>query len=181
MQTTSSMVRPWFVAALVALTATPTLGALPVPDPSTGTMGFSADPTDGHLVIDTTTYNRFPMAGYRRSFASAQDFAQFAESNLLATPVYDSNGNIVGVEGQVTSLGYPYYIDGSGNRVYVTDPIMAYVGGTTGTFVIGSTLVNMTATTQAAAFSAVTPAPYENVIVTGNYSTYSTLEGGSSS
>jgi hypothetical protein len=179
MQPVTENVRRWGFVSLILLLAATAQAALPAPDPSTGTMGFSADPTDGHLIIDTTTYSRFPMAGYRRSFASAQDFAQFAMTNLAATPVLDTNGNVVGVQGEVASIGYPYYVDGSGNKIYVTDPILSYVGGTTGTFVIGSTLVTLTATTQTAAFSTVTPAPPENVTVTGYYAAYASLEPGS--
>lgn len=171
MQPAAKNARRWGFVSLVLLVAA-TAGALPGADPSTGTMGFTADPTDGHLIIDTTTYSRFPMAGFRRSFTSAQDFANFAIANLGATAVLDSNGDVVGVQGEVESDGYPFYVDGSGNKVYVTDPILSYVGGTTGTVVIGSTLVTLTATTQTAAFSTVTPAPPENVIVTGYYAAY---------
>jgi len=137
-------------------------GALALPPEGAYTIGFSTT-SDGSLLIAPSGTKRFPMAGYRRSFASAAQFAQFLINDLNGTPVYNTAGALVAVQGSVVTQGRSFYYDRSGAKVYVSDPILAYIGGTTGTVVVGSALLTLQASTQAAAVTAVSPAPTENV------------------
>jgi hypothetical protein len=125
-------------------------------------ISFSTD-TSGNLLIQAGTPGTFPMAGYRRSFSSAGDLAQFCIANLGARPIYNSAGNLIGVEGMLISKNYSSYRNRSGQLVMVQDPILSFLGGTTGTLVVGNQLWNLQATTVAQAFTTVTSAPVEDV------------------
>lgn len=103
------------------------------------------------------------MAGYRRAFSSNVEFAQFCMTNLNATPVYDSAGTLIGVKGTLVSNNYASYYSASGQLVRVDDPVVSFLGGTTGTVVVGSQLLNLRATVQSAAITAIIPPPPEDV------------------
>ena len=125
---------------------------------------FSAD-ASGNLVIDGSGSGTFPMAGYRRAFSSSQELAQFCINNLNATAVYDSAGTLIGVKGTLISTNYATYYNSSGQLVRVDDPILSFLGGTTGTIVVGDQLWNLWTSDPAAAITAITPPPAEDVWV----------------
>jgi len=133
-------------------------GAGPLPK------GFSAD-TDGNLVLSSQGVGTFPMAGYRRSFAGTQELADFLVQNLKGSPIHDEAGRLIGVRGTLISKNRASYFDRQGQRVPVDNPVLAFVGGTTGTIVVGNQLWDLRATTTAEAITSVSPPPVEDVWV----------------
>lgn len=123
---------------------------------------FSTDPS-GNLVVTSSSSGTFPMAGYRRSFSTTQELAQFCADNLGATPVYDGAGQLVGVKGTLITIGSPSYYNRAGQLVTVDNPVVRFLGGTTGSFVVGNQLWYLQATDAASAVTPITPAPTEDV------------------
>src|SRR6266446_7088872 len=70
-----------------------------------------------------------PLPSSQRDFASASEFATFLQQNLNATPIYDSNGNVVGASGALLQIGRTYYVDANNNVQPITEPISAFIGG----------------------------------------------------
>jgi hypothetical protein len=77
--------------------------------------------------------------------------------------MYDASGALVGVRGILASGGYPSYFNRQGQRVFVEDPVLTFLGGTTGSIVVGNQLWYLRATTSASAITSVTPAPAEDL------------------
>jgi hypothetical protein len=77
-----------------------------------------------------------PLPSSQRSFASASEFATFLQQNLNATPIYDSNGNVVGASGGLLQIGRTYYVDANNVVRPITDPISAFIGGIPAQFAV---------------------------------------------
>lgn len=77
-----------------------------------------------------------PLPSSQRNFASASEFATFLQQNLNATPIYDSNGNIVGASGGLLQIGSTYYVDANNTVRPITDPISAFIGGIPAQFTV---------------------------------------------
>ncbi len=144
-----------FVNAMIALLVwVPSAWAFP--------LTFSTDPS-GNLIVTSSSSGTFPMAGYRRSFSTPQELAQFCADNLGATPVYDGSGSLVGVKGTLITVGTSSYYNRAGQLVTVDNPVVRFLGGTTGSFVVGNQLWYLQATDAASAVTTITPAPTEDV------------------
>ncbi len=77
-----------------------------------------------------------PLPSSQRDFASASEFATFLQQNLNATPIYDSNGNVVGASGGLLQIGRTYYVDANNNVQPITEPISAFIGGIPAQFTV---------------------------------------------
>jgi hypothetical protein len=78
----------------------------------------------------------FPVPSSQRIFASQAEFATFIQQNLNATPIYHTNGMIIGMTGGVHQIGETYYVDSTNNVRPITDPIGGFLGGLPAMFTV---------------------------------------------
>jgi hypothetical protein len=126
-------------AALVA--ATPSVAQY------AGTAQFSQPPSSPCSTCLSTASNTIyldasggnvwhPLPSGQRAFTSASDLASFLQGNLNATPIYDSNGNVIGASGGLVQIGKTYYLDGNNAVQSITEPISAFIGGIPAQFTV---------------------------------------------
>ena len=93
---------------------------------------------EGGVQFDASEHRYFfPMPRYPRKFESTDEFVQFSVDYLHAEPRFYEN-ELTGMEGAYTSVGHMYFYDPQIKITYVVDdPLAAYLGGITGSLVVG--------------------------------------------
>lgn len=88
---------------------------------------------DGSRVDSAGDRVFFPMPREVREFATHAELRGFLVDSFYADPVYDLNGAENGVQGLQTQIGRSWFFDPQIAQFYrVTDPVLAYLGGTRG-------------------------------------------------
>jgi|GEM_PF-6066762 len=110
-----------------------------------GTPAKLGDDGKGGLLVDATgTAVILDVPSAPLSFATGKDFAGYA-AKYKAKPIFDKNGNVVGIEGAVTQLGNVVTLDHKNKKAnLVADPIASLLGGTAGYVTVGKQLVCLT-------------------------------------
>lgn len=113
-----------------------------------------------HVVIDASEgKTMFPLEESPREFADEREFAEFVAERLNGRPVYDEDGEIVAVEGESIEIGKPASADGFTQQVAtIADPVAAFLGGRSNTFVIGRELYTLPSQQEIASMAAISAA-----------------------
>jgi hypothetical protein len=113
-----------------------------------------------YVLIDASEgKTMFPLEESPRAFADEKEFVEFVAQSLNGRPVYDEYGEIVGVEGESIEIGRPATADGFTQQVeLIADPVAAFLGGKSNTFVIGRELYTLPSQREIESMAAISAA-----------------------
>jgi hypothetical protein len=130
------LLRGGVVVALFALNATVASAEEPQVALAKPTQFIFGSP--GELTVDASNSKvLFPMPTVPREFQDWEDFANFVQQELNGEIIRDASGNASGLSLRFAMLGEPkYYHSESGQVRAILDPIVAYLFGVNGRFVV---------------------------------------------
>lgn len=119
-------------------TGTTVLGPRAIVESQTGARERGLDSGNAATLFDASDGRSvFPMPAATRTFATAADFVAFLQNTLgVESTINDSSGS-VGVTGSYAQHGLTYTQVGT-TTYRITDPVMAWIGGTSGRINVGS-------------------------------------------
>lgn len=98
-----------------------------------------AGPTAGATIFSSPDASIFPIPRETRKFANKAEMVEFVAQTFGADElIYDDDGELDGARGSYVAIGSSYFEDAQiGARFKVTEPVLAFMGGSRGTIEVG--------------------------------------------